>query len=507
MNIRLIREDDIEQVIGLFRKNYGDEYIYQEFYDPQWVKRGIYSDNILWLVIEDEGGVVGSGALVLDSGDYDDQIAELGRLVIDPSASGKGLGQAITKALVDASNNRVEFLFAEARTAHPKTQKINDQLGLVPLGFLPMMHKKGNHREADVFYGQLCDSGRKLRQEGAARLIPVVAPLASLALAHMELDEPVKIVPNIRPYPLYERLLIKPLTNADLVRVVKIEQGQTLDPEVHSGLHLDQGISKLNVNRASYLVASEEGRTLGAVGYLYSERDSSVRIVELIAHDDAVKGGLLRRVVEQAEQVHKAEAIEIDVSATHPRMQRTMVELGFLPVAYVPGMVFHNANRWDVIRMMKLNVAWDLGQLELVPTTQAVFDIVTLPFIRRDAQRRIREATTSLPVFQGLSPLEMDFVVRIAEEIKLDASETLVVNGMCVILEGSLQVSDRSLGPGECFGERLLLAGQGELTATAGQQTSLLRLSQHPFKDLIERYPHLGLKLFRNFYHLAGCSN
>ncbi len=87
------------------------------------------------------------------------------------------------------------------------------------------------------------------------------------------------------------------------------------------------------------------------------------------------------------------------------------------------------------------------------------------------------------------------------------AGETLVVNGLCVILEGGLQVNNRSLEPGECFGERLLLAGQGEMTVTAGQQTSLLRLSPHPFNELIEHYPHLGLKLFRNFCQLAGFFN
>jgi hypothetical protein len=350
----------------------------------------------------------------------------------------------------------------------------------------------------------LTESGRKLRQEGAARLIPIVAPLASLALAHMELDEPVKIVPNVRPYPLYERLSIKPLSSADLVRVVKSSQSQALDPEVYSGVHLDQGISKLNASRASYLVASEEGRTLGAVGYLYAERDSSVRIVELIADDDAVKGGLLRRAVEQAEVVHQAELIEIDVSARHPRLQRTMIELGFLPVAYVPGMVFHNAHRWDVVRMVKLNVAWDLGRLELVPSVQAVYDLVTLPFIRRDAQRRLRQAIASLPAFHGLSALEMDFVVRIAEEVKLDAGAPLTLNGLGVILEGglqgSLQAGERSYGAGECLGGELLLSGEGELCVAAGETTRLLSISQRPFNELIEHYPHLGVKLLRNFY-------
>ena len=70
-----------------------------------------------------------------------------------------------------------------------------------------------------------------------------------------------------------------------------------------------------------------------------------------------------------------------------------------------------------------------------------------------------------------------------------------------------MQVSNQPLGLGESFGKRLLLAGQGELTATSGQQTNLLRLSPHQFNDLIERYQQLGLKLYRNFCQLAGCFN
>ena len=38
----------------------------------------------------------------------------------------RGLGGALLTALVDASDDRVEFAFAEARTVHPKTQKICD---------------------------------------------------------------------------------------------------------------------------------------------------------------------------------------------------------------------------------------------------------------------------------------------------------------------------------------------------------------------------------------------
>src|SRR5438128_7791709 len=141
MNVRPIEEQDIEAVINLFKVNYGDDYSMPEFYDPQWVKRGIYSDHIIWLVVEDEGKVVASGAVILNFGDYNDLIGEIGRVVVDPHTAGKGLGGQILSALVEAADQRVEFTFAEARTVHPKTQKINDHIGLVPLGFLPMHYR------------------------------------------------------------------------------------------------------------------------------------------------------------------------------------------------------------------------------------------------------------------------------------------------------------------------------------------------------------------------------
>jgi hypothetical protein len=55
MAIREIRAGDIEAVIELFRNNYGDDYAIPEFYDPHWVKRGIYLDHIISIVIEEQG--------------------------------------------------------------------------------------------------------------------------------------------------------------------------------------------------------------------------------------------------------------------------------------------------------------------------------------------------------------------------------------------------------------------------------------------------------------------
>jgi len=503
MLIRPIREEDIEQVIQLFRLNYGDNYAIPEFYDPQWVKRGIYSDNIIWLVIEEDGRVVASGAAILNFGDYNDQIAEIGRLVVDPSSGGKGLGRTLFDALVDASDDRVEFAFGEARTTHIKTQRIFDRVGLVPLGFLPM-HYTIQWRESWVLSGQLFSNGRNLRHAETVELLPQVAPIASLALSNLGLEPGVRVCAEARPYPLEDDVHIEPLSGSALVRLLKIEQGRMVDPEVFGGLHIDQGLPHLQTNKAMYWVASEGGETLGAVGYLHDEPNRSLRIIELIAYDDRVKGSLLRYAVEKADHELKVDLLDCDLSAHSARIQRTFLELGFLPCAYVPGMVFHNTQRWDVVRMMKLNVPWDLGPIELTETSQAMFDVVTPAFISRETNRAHRQIGCCPSVLDGFSTVEIDFFQRACSVYAPAASSPLPADSLYVVLDGAIISGEQSLQAGTSFGADTLLLRKPSPQATAQPGARLLRLTLQDFDALCERYPRLGLKLYRN---LAAASS
>lgn len=379
MNIRPVREEDIEAIINLFRVNYGEDYAIPEFYDPMWVKRGIYSDHIIWLVVEDEGRVVASGACILNAGDYNDNIGEIGRVVVDPEVGGKGLGRSLLAALIDASDERVEFAFAEARTVHPKTQKICEHLGMVPLGFLPMAYQM-TWRESFFIHGQLFGNGRLLREPESAVVIPEVEPLAALSLKNLGLDPSVATQTRVKPYPSDRQLEVKPLTGKSMVRLLKIEHGRYLNPEIFSALQVDMGYAQLHAHRADYLVAQTGDTVLGAVGFLFEEHDKTVRLIELIGEDDAAQGTLLRMAVETAEQKYNAEVLVCDVSAESPRLQQSLLELGFLPAAYIPGMVFHRTHRPDVVKMMKLRVKWDLGPMELTDASREYFNIVAPAF-------------------------------------------------------------------------------------------------------------------------------
>ncbi len=497
MNIREIQEHDIEAVIELFRKNYGDDYAIPEFYDPQWVKRGIYSDHIIWLVVEEAGKILGSGACILNYGDYNDQIGEIGRLVVDPDAGGKGLGRAILSALVDASDERVEFAFAEARTVHPKTQRIDDRIGLMALGFLPMYYLM-SWRESLVLSGQLFGNGRLLRHPGTAEVIESVQPLAALSLKNLELDEAVTVRENARAYPFDGALSVAPLTGSSLVRLLRIEQGRVYQPEVFGSMQIDQGLSALRSKKAEYLVASDGERTLGAVGYVGDAHNHSVRITELIAADEAVKGSLLRQAVEAAEERFEAEIIKCDVAATSPRAQQTLFEMGFLPAAYVPGMVFHGTSRWDIVRMIKLNVPWDLGQIELTEPSQKYADLVTPAFQRADAVRDRRRLAVQSPVLAGLTRLEAEFLEHVCAESAPSAGAVLAADSLHIVLGGDVRHGSRALGQGDFAGAGGLLGQGAHEPVIAGPEARVLTLAPAGLAQLSQAHPRLAVKLYQN---------
>ncbi len=503
MQIRPILETDIESVIQLFRANYGDDYALPEFYDPQWVKRGIYSDHIIWLVMQDAERVVASGACILNFGDYNDQIGEIGRLVVDPQVGGKGLGRQMLAALVDASDERVEFAFAEARTVHPKTQKILDTIGMPALGFLPL-HYKMTWRESFVLNGDLFGNGRNLRQPGTAQVIPAIAPLARLSLRNLKLDEPITIRDNVRGYPLDQNTAITPLTGASLLRLLKIEHGRLIEPEIFGGMHIDQGLPQLQARKAAYYVASDGDHTLGAIGYFFEEHDQSVRLTELIAQDNAVKGSLLRFAVEQAELTHQAQLIECDVSAASPALQQTLFDMGFLPCAYVPGMVFHNTHRPDVIRMAKLNAAWDLGPLTLTEPSREYFDLVA-PLFERAAVERVKKLPAlGTAALRGLTPLEVYLVQHVGEETTPAAGALLDAGALHLVLAGSVQHDAHTITAGGCVNAEVIFGQTDRVTPIAGRDTRLLTLTRERLNALCDRYPRLGIKLYQNLAAARG---
>jgi RimJ/RimL family protein N-acetyltransferase len=378
---RHIQESDIPAVIKLFKLNYGDDYAIPEFYDDQWVKRGIYSDHIIWLVLEEEGEVVASGACVLDYGDYNDQIGEIGRVVVHPERKGRGLGKRLVNALLDATDDTVEFAFGEARTVHPLSQILFEKSGFIPVGFLPQAYVFGDARESFVLYAQLFGNGRMLRSEKPPEVIPEVAPLARHTLSALGLPDELNIIKECDPYPGESLCTVQPMDRRSLARLVRIEHGRLVEPLLFGGLSLDQGISHIRRRNAVYLVAVDENQhPMGAVGFQVDGPSQLVRGIELVAADEQLRGQLCNSLLLKAEEELGAQVVEVNVSAYDARLQRSFANHGFHPAAYAPAMVFHGTHRLDVIKMLKLNVPYNPGAMTLTDSARKVVDIVETGF-------------------------------------------------------------------------------------------------------------------------------
>jgi CRP/FNR family transcriptional regulator len=239
--------------------------------------------------------------------------------------------------------------------------------------------------------------------------------------------------------------------------------------------------------------------------------EHTVRVFELIALADDVVRYLLGELERKCREEMGIDYIEIDVSAYAPRMQRTLLELNFLPVAYVPAMVFYQVERLDIVKMVRLNKLQDLGPLGLTEPVQAVADVVMRGFSTCVIAPRMAQAIRQVPLFHGMNSEQATRLagVCIVREIRTgerlfvqhDPSDRLylVLQGQVAISGGSPSATIGTVRAGETCGEvSLLSARPHSATATAEGPVEAAELPQGDLADLIRRRPDIGVIIYRN---------
>src|SRR5208337_2637486 len=160
------------------------------------------------------------------------------------------------------------------------------------------------------------------------RVIPEVHALSHLALDNCALRPDAVVDEDAVAYPSGGSFEFEELTADGYAALLRIERGRVRHREIFGPARLHYGIFKLHARRSRYLIAREDGRIAGAVGFTLDPVDKAVRIFELIAlHDEVIR--FLLSDLEQACREKWDCLIEVDVSANAPRMQRTLIELGF----------------------------------------------------------------------------------------------------------------------------------------------------------------------------------
>jgi hypothetical protein len=342
-------------------------------------------------------------------------------------------------------------------------------------------------------------------------MIPEAYPLAYLAMQNCGLSPDAIVDEDSAPYPSGQGYEIEELTTEGYASLLRIERGRVRHREIFGPLRLHYGLFKLQSRRSTYLIARETGRVMGAVGFTLDPVEKTVRIFELIVlHDDVV-----RVLLSELERFCRLEwsiiYIEADVSAYAPRMQRTLLELNFLPAAYVPALAFYEVERLDVIKMVRLLVPVEENNVHLSPKAAAIAGAVLKGFFSRSVLPRVATAVRQVSLFSGLNPEQVHRLAGVCSIRTFDPGERIFTEGeigseMFVVLEGEVAIhvgghieAIGRLRAGECLGEISLITGAGHsATACALTAVETAVLNHKDLVELVRLRPDIGVLIYRN---------
>jgi ribosomal protein S18 acetylase RimI-like enzyme len=510
ITVREATGPDVAAIREIFLASYGTDYTDPRYYDDALLTRLIYSEDSLLLVAEDTetGKVVGTASVDLEVGAHSDLVGEFCRLAVHPACRQHGVGKLLLSERLKRVQGRLQVGLVEARTAHPYSLRIAEVHQFAGVGFVPERWRL-RERESLALLVRYFGNALELRNNHP-RVIPEVYPLAHMALENCSLP-PDAIVDEAAPaYPPGGDFAVQELTTEGYAALLRIERGRVRHREIFGPARLHYGIFKLQARRSRYLIAREGGRIAGAVGFTLDPLDKAVRIFELIAlHDEVIR--FLLTDLERACREKWDCLIEVDVSAHAPRMQRTLLELGFLPVAYLPALVFHEVERLDVVKMVRLLSPPQVRAEGLTPNCVALAELVLRLFRNRTVLPRIATAVHELRLFAGLNAEQVARLAGVCGVATFAPGERIFREGdagnqMHVVLQGEVAItvggSAATLGvvqSGECLGEMsLLTAAAHSATATARTHVETAVLGHQDLWALIRLRPDIGLHIYRS---------
>jgi GNAT superfamily N-acetyltransferase len=501
---------DVAAIREVFLATYGTDYTDPRYYDDALLTRLVYSDSSLLLVAEDTepGKVIGTASVDLEVGAHSDLVGEFCRLAVHPDYRQRGVGKLLLSERLRRVEGRLQVGLVEARTAHPFTLKIAEAHRFAVVGFLPARWRV-RERESLALLVRYFNNALELR-DNHPRIIPEVHPLAHMALENCSLSQDAIVDEDAPSYPPGGEFEVQELTTEGYAALLRIERGRVRNREIFGPDRLHYGIFRLQARRSRYLIARDRGRIAGAVGFTLDPVDKAARIFELITlHDEVIRfllGDLERACREKWDCL-----IEVDVSAHAPRMQRTLLELGFLPVAYLPALVFHDVERLDVVKMIRLLSPPQVCTDGLTPSCQALAELVLRLFRNRMVLPRIATAVHDLPLFAGLNAEQVTRLAGVCGVSTFEPGQPVFragegSNQMHVVLQGEVAInvpgSAGTVGVvrgGECLGEMsLLTTAAHSATATAQTHVETAVLGHQDLAALIRLRPDIGLHIYRN---------
>jgi hypothetical protein len=196
-------------------------------------------------------------------------------------------------------------------------------------------------------------------------------------------------------------------------------------------------------------------------------------------------------------------------------MQRTLIELDYLPVGYIPAMVFDNIERLDVVKMVRLFVTDDFYELHLHPSAKKIAHLVISSLEKQKLFPVIGNTLGEVPIFADLTKEQQQRLAQICCIEKFLSHQIVFKQGsvsskLYIVLSGkvSIAINDQTVGHaagGEILGEMALLDSTSHsATVKAENDVILLSIQHGEFESLVRQRPDIGLQIYRKMAYGLG---
>jgi RimJ/RimL family protein N-acetyltransferase len=514
----LIREPvpaEASRIADLYRSVYGQGYVHARFYDVHEIEKMIFDDDTLVLVAEEKasGRLVGSASVLFTMGAFTDLVGEFGRLVVHPDFRGRRIGTRLMAERLVRVGQRLHVGFAEVRVCNPSSSRISQRHGFVPVGALPQKLLFADTREHAGFLVKYFGDALSLRRNHP-RVIAEAHHLAELALTGLGMEPDAIIDDEAVAYPGGRTFELEELTAQGYAPLLRIERGRVKHREVFGPQRLHYGLFKLEASHSHYVVARDGERIVGAIGYTRDAGEKGVRVFEVIHSEEGAVRPMFAALLSRCGE-SDVMSVQVDVAAHAPRMQRTLLELGFLPCAYVPAFAFQEVERVDVVKMYRLMEDLQDLPFDAPEPTLSVGRYVLSQFAKRQVLPRLARAMDRLDVCRGLTEEQ---TAGLLGEFATDAvqagaelfGEGAEATSMILVIDGRATVSMAggdvgTVGPGESLGEVALLTESAHsATAVAETDMEIGVLTRDRLAALVRRRPDIGSVVYRNLARGLG---
>lgn len=518
VEIRQATVRDSPSWLELLQTSLSGEYQDKQVYEADWVVSQMKPDSPVQTWVADNDDFLSAAVSFLNTHqdrntpELREHIINLGRLIYRPEALTDGSLLSLIGSLCAQADEHHQILITRVIASDKPIQELLENLGYYCLGYQPYKHMLRS-REGILFYVRGAQRA-PLERAPIASASSAIQPLASYALKRMGLPSLLRIQDSVTAYPLEAEVKIKRTGWDEFCRIKKSASDMAMVEEVSGDYHWGQGYLKSQLDSPiNAILAVPEGESFYSAGmaFFYDEIDHCIRIVDSFATDDLSLGVVLNQVIKTARDPYSAVFVEVDILADAPQLLKCAEQLGFVPVAYLPGFYKGVTHMKDVVKMVKLNMSYSLENVDLTETSQQVASLVDANLQEQKRGVAILNLLRELPIFKGLGDGELHKISHLFTQKlykkddqifnKGDAGDVafIVMRGQVDILLESGGMPIASLKNGQILGELAFLDGSTRNAMAVVAQPSILLLMQRTeFEKLAKREPHLGMVVMKN---------